>query len=131
MIAQAAGGTDQRHRRAATGRRSSPASRFGDTGTGMLMAITILGALRKRDRTGQGRRLQVAMQDAMLHYMRTNFAHPGAHRQAGAARRRPGRPAATTRRSGLYPCKPGGPNDYVYIMTSRANPEHWDAPAAS
>jgi formyl-CoA transferase len=26
---------------------------------------------------------------------------------------------------GLYPCKPGGPNDYVYIMTSRANPEHW------
>jgi formyl-CoA transferase len=27
---------------------------------------------------------------------------------------------------GLYPCKPGGPNDYVYVMTSRANPEHWD-----
>jgi formyl-CoA transferase len=27
---------------------------------------------------------------------------------------------------GLYPCAPGGPNDYVYIMTSRANPEHWD-----
>ena len=27
--------------------------------------------------------------------------------------------------SGLYPCAPGGPNDYVWIMTSRANPEHW------
>jgi len=27
---------------------------------------------------------------------------------------------------GLYPCKPGGQNDYVYLMTSRANPEHWD-----
>ena len=27
---------------------------------------------------------------------------------------------------GLYPCAPGGPNDYVYIMTSRANPDHWD-----
>src|ERR1700726_2697569 len=27
--------------------------------------------------------------------------------------------------SGVYPCKPGGPNDYVYIYTSRANPEHW------
>jgi len=26
---------------------------------------------------------------------------------------------------GLYPCKPGGSNDHVYIMTSRANPEHW------
>ena len=27
---------------------------------------------------------------------------------------------------GLYPCAPGGPNDHVYIMTSRANPDHWD-----
>src|SRR5207244_4409906 len=26
---------------------------------------------------------------------------------------------------GVYPCKGGGPNDYVYIFTSRANPEHW------
>jgi crotonobetainyl-CoA:carnitine CoA-transferase CaiB-like acyl-CoA transferase len=24
-----------------------------------------------------------------------------------------------------YPCKPGGPNDYVYVFTSPANPEHW------
>ena len=24
-----------------------------------------------------------------------------------------------------YPCKGGGPNDYVYVYTSRANPEHW------
>src|SRR5207237_5890289 len=27
--------------------------------------------------------------------------------------------------SGLYQCKPYGSNDWVYIMTSRANPEHW------
>ena len=27
--------------------------------------------------------------------------------------------------SGIFPCKPGGPNDYVYIYTSRANPLHW------
>ena len=26
---------------------------------------------------------------------------------------------------GIYPCKPGGYNDYVYIFCSRANPEHW------
>src|SRR5262249_60181839 len=27
--------------------------------------------------------------------------------------------------SGLFPCKGDGPNDYVYLTTSRANPEHW------
>ena len=27
---------------------------------------------------------------------------------------------------GLYACAPGGPNDYAYVMTSRANPDHWD-----
>ena len=25
----------------------------------------------------------------------------------------------------IYPCAPGGPNDYVYVYTSRANPQHW------
>ncbi|HEV2302000.1 MAG TPA: CoA transferase, partial [Stellaceae bacterium] len=27
--------------------------------------------------------------------------------------------------AGLYPCKGGGPNDYMYLTTSRANPEHF------
>ena len=26
---------------------------------------------------------------------------------------------------GTFPSKGGGPNDYVYVYTSRANPEHW------
>ena len=26
---------------------------------------------------------------------------------------------------GIFKCKGGGPNDYVYVYTSRANPEHW------
>ena len=73
MIAQATGGTIS-----VTGERGrqpvKPGISLGDTGTGMTMAVTILGALRKRDKTGEGARLQVAMQDAMLHYMRTNFS---------------------------------------------------------
>ncbi|TMJ53836.1 MAG: CoA transferase, partial [Alphaproteobacteria bacterium] len=32
--------------------------------------------------------------------------------------------AITGERDGR-PCKPGGPNDYVYLFTSHANPEHW------
>jgi len=87
MIAQAAGGTIS-----VTGEPDRPPVKpgpsFGDTGTGMLMTATILAALLERGRTGQGRRLQVAMQDAMIHYMRTCFRHPGAHREAGAAPRR-------------------------------------------
>src|SRR3984957_16431200 len=73
MIAQACGGTIS-----VTGEKGrrpvKPGLSLGDTGTGMTMAITILGALYRRAATGEGHRLQVAMQDAMLHYMRTNFS---------------------------------------------------------
>jgi formyl-CoA transferase len=70
----------------------NPGPSFGDTGTGMLMAITLLGALYKRQITGQGTRLQVAMQDAMVHYMRTCFstqARLGAAARTSAATMRP------------------------------------------
>ena len=123
MIAQAAGGTIS-----VTGEPDRPPVKpglsFGDTGTGMLMAATILGALHERNRTGKGRRLQVAMQDAMLHYMRTCFATMA---RTGRAAPRNGAKSGggNNAPSGLYPCAPGGPNDYVYITTSRANPEHW------
>jgi crotonobetainyl-CoA:carnitine CoA-transferase CaiB-like acyl-CoA transferase len=123
MIAQACGGT-----MSVTGEPDGPPIKpgisLGDTGTGMLMAVTIAGALYRRQATGQGRRLQVAMQDAMLHYMRTNFAN---QRRTGKAAGRRGSKVGGVNNApmGLYPCKPGGPNDYVYIMTSRANPEHW------
>ena len=124
MIAQAAGGTFS-----VTGEGDRPPVKpgpsFGDTGTGMLMAISILGALHKRSRTGQGRLLQVAMQDAMLHYMRVPFSRTQLSGQAvmrdGSSRSTPG---GLTPRA-LYPCGPGGPNDYVYVFCSRANPEHW------
>jgi crotonobetainyl-CoA:carnitine CoA-transferase CaiB-like acyl-CoA transferase len=123
MIAQAAGGPIS-----VTGYPDMPPVKpglsFGDTGTGMLMAATILGALHERNRTGHGRRLQLAMQDAMIHYMRTCFATMA---RTGRAARRNGAKSGggNNAPSGLYPAKGGGPNDYVYLTTSRANPEHW------
>ncbi len=123
MIAQACGGT-----MSVTGEKDGsplkPGISLGDTGTGMLMAATVSAALFRRQTTGRGCRLAVAMQDAMLHYMRTNFATT---RRTGRAVGRGGAkvPGVTNAPMGLYPCTPGGPNDYVYIMTSRANPEHW------
>ena len=124
MIAQACGGTFS-----VTGDPDGPPTRpgisLGDTGTGMLLSITVLAALHKRRETGQGRRLQVAMQDAMMHYMRINFATQG---RTGQPAQRGGSkvPGISNAPMGLYPCAPGGPNDYIYIMTSRANPDHWD-----
>jgi formyl-CoA transferase len=123
MIAQAAGGPIS-----VTGEPGRPPVKpglsFGDTGTGMLMAATMLGALHERNRTGQGRRLQVAMQDAMIHYMRTCFATMA---RTGRAAPRNGAKSGggNNAPSGLYPAKGGGANDYVYLTTSRANPEHW------
>ena len=123
MIAQAAGGPIS-----VTGEPDRPPVKpglsFGDTGTGMLMAATILGALHERNRTGHGRRLQLAMQDAMIHYMRTCFATMA--RTGKPAQRRGSKPSAGNNSpAGLYPCNGSGPNDYLYLTTSRANPEHW------
>jgi crotonobetainyl-CoA:carnitine CoA-transferase CaiB-like acyl-CoA transferase len=65
------------------------------------------------------------MQDAMIHYMRVPFSRT---QLTGQAQLRGGSDKSQQGGlvpSALYPCKPGGPNDYVYIFCSRANPEHW------
>ena len=128
MIAQACGGT-----MSITGDPDGPPAKpgpsLGDTGTGMLMALSIVSALYERQRTGKGRRLQVAMQDAMLHYIRIAFstqARTGKPAQRAGARTLSGSQPPV----GIYPCKGGGPNDYCYIYTSRGNPEHWKRLAA-
>jgi formyl-CoA transferase len=123
MIAQACGGS-----MSITGEEDGPPCKpgatIGDTGTGMLMGISILAAYVRKLRTGQGEHLQVAMQDSILHYIRNAFTYM----------ERTGKPAPRAGSKtvgggnppiGVYPCKGGGPNDYVYIYTSRANPEHW------
>ncbi|MEE8394475.1 MAG: CoA transferase [bacterium] len=123
MIAQASGGV-----MSITGHPDGPpvkpGATLGDTGTGMLMAISILAALYRRKDTGRGERLSVAMQDAMLHYIRLAFAVTAG---SGVAAPRAGAKVITggNAPSGIYPCAPGGANDFVYIYTSRANPAHW------
>jgi formyl-CoA transferase len=123
MIAQASGGV-----MSITGEPGQPpvkpGATLGDTGTGMLMAISILASLLRRKETGRGERLDVGMQDAMLHYVRVAFAVTAG---TGRAAERAGAKVMSIGNApgGLYPCAPGGPNDYVYLYTSRANPAHW------
>ncbi|HEX5320317.1 MAG TPA: CoA transferase [Stellaceae bacterium] len=118
-IAQAAGGSMSITGEPG-GRPIKPGPTIGDTGTGMLMAFSIVSALFDRARTGKGKRLQVAMQDSIMHYSRSGFI---AQARTGKAAAR--RAAAPNPPSGIFPCKPEGANDYVYVLTSRANPEHW------
>lgn len=123
MIAQASGGV-MSITGEADGPPIKPGATIGDTGTGMLLAISILAALYRRKDTGLGERLEVAMQDAMLHYIRVALsvtARSGeAAPRAGAKLLSGGNPP-----SGIFPCAPGGPNDYVYVYTSRAHRTHW------
>jgi formyl-CoA transferase len=123
MIAQACGGA-----MSVTGDPNGPPMKpgptIGDTGTGMLLAVSILGAYVRRLRTGKGEHLQVAMQDSIIHYIRGAFAYQA---RTGKAAPRAGTKVVGGGHPpiGVFPCKGGGPNDYVYIYTSRANPEHW------
>jgi formyl-CoA transferase len=123
MIAQATGGV-----MSITGDLDGPPLKpgvtLGDTGTGMLLAISILAALYRRRATGQGEHIEIAMQDAMLQYIRVALSTQATR---GAAAQRNGSKVILGFNvpSGIYPCKPGGPNDYVYVYTSRTNPAHW------
>jgi formyl-CoA transferase len=80
--------------------------------------IGILAALYQRAVTGEGQRVEVAMQDVMINFIRPAF---GRQLVTGKATERVGndQPMAPVAPNGIYPCKPGGPNDYVFIYTSR------------
>ncbi|MCH8155187.1 MAG: CoA transferase [Proteobacteria bacterium] len=107
------------------GRPLKPGVTLGDTGTGLHCAIGILAALYQRQATGEGQRVQVAMQDAMVNYCRIAYATQAL---SGKAAERKGNQVVlgTTAPSEAYKCKGDGPNDYCYIYSTRANNSHWE-----
>ena len=124
MIAQATGGimsiTGE-----PDGRPIKPGTTVGDTGTGLHCAIGILAALYQRDRTGEGQLVQVAMQDALTNYCRIAYATQ-ARDNAPCPRTGNQVVLGTTAPSDTYRCKGDGPNDYVYIYSSRAGNAQWE-----
>jgi len=121
MIAQATGGA-----MSVTGTAETPPLRpgptIGDTGTGIHCAVGILAALLQREKTGQGQRLEVSMQDAVVNLSRV--AMMGHYLGDIPAQRRGNRVSALAP-TDLYPCAPGGPNDYAYLITT--TPEMWES----
>lgn len=92
---------------------------IADSGTGYHCAIAILAALYQRTVTGMGQRIEVAMQDVMINFSRSTWVRH--YMTGGKEAPRVGNemPMAPVAPCNVYPCKPGGPNDYVFIYTSR------------
>lgn len=120
FVAQATGGAIS-----ITGEGERPPVRMGptvaDTGTGLHLAVGILGALLRRERTGRGGTVDVSLQDAMVNFMRNAM---GSMYVTGEPTARVGDAYPVAVPSGLHPCAPGGPNDYVYVLLG--NSRHWD-----
>jgi formyl-CoA transferase len=124
MIGQATGGVMSITGEAGA-RPLKPGPTLGDTGTGLHCAIGVLAALYQRVATGEGQKVEVAMQDAMVNYCRVAYARQSA---TGEACPRVGNQVVlgTTAPSEAYRCKGDGPNDYCYVYSTRANNAHWE-----
>src|SRR5215468_7144697 len=96
---------------------------IGDSGTGMHMAIGILAALQQRHHSGRGQHVEVSMQDAVVNLIRVSLRD---HQRFGEAMPRRGNQMGRGIPSTVYPCTPGGPNDYVFLY---AQPQMWPAVA--
>jgi formyl-CoA transferase len=117
-LAQAAAGTFS-----VTGESGGPPTQPGptlaDTGTGMQMALAIAAAYVQLLNTGAGQQIEVSMQEASLMFMKTR---PIA--EWSGERAMPRRSALQSAPSGIFPCAPGGLNDYVYL--SIVTSQMWD-----
>jgi formyl-CoA transferase len=135
VVAQAMGGS-----MSTTGFEDGPplatGAQIGDSGTGIHTVAGILAALLQREKTGRGQRVSVAMQHAVLNLCRVKLRDQQrlAH---GPLREYPNAgfgdevPRSGNASGGGQPgwavrCKPGGPNDYIYVIMQ---PQGW-APIA-
>ena len=119
MVAQAAAGAFS-----ITGNPDGPPMRpgptMGDAGTGMQAALAVTAAWAQKQRTGKGQFIELAMQEAMTYYMRTAISHTGYGKRPTPRMGNGSNPFVS-----LYPCAPGGANDYVFVMA--VNPRMWAA----
>ena len=125
MVAQAAAGAFSVTGEA-EGPPMMPGTTTGDSGTGVQAAMAILAAYIQKQRTGVGQQVELSMQEAAAYYVRTRTYLGSAWDT---------RPAPRTGNAGgvppvnIYPCKPFGANDYIYLMP--VNEGHWDALCAA
>ena len=120
-IAQAMGGV-----LGMTGEADGPPMRsvagIGDTGAGLHLALGITSALLQRHTSGVGQQVEVAQRDAVVNFARVHFRD---HYPTNTPVPRRGNRMYGSSPVNLYRCRPGGPNDYVYVHA--ATPDMWKA----
>jgi formyl-CoA transferase len=115
---------------------TSTGAQIGDSGTGMHLVAGVLAALYQRERTGKGQRVEVAMQDCVMNLARVKFrdqqrlAHGPLmeypqypNGKFGAMVPRSGNASGGGQPGNALRCKPGGPNDYCYVIIQ---PPGWE-----
>ncbi len=116
-IAQAMGGAA-----ACTGQPGDmpcqPGINIGDSGAGYICAMSIVAALLQREKQGVGQRIEVAMQDVVMTFGRSNW-EPYYNLGRPQPRFGNGMPMENVAPAGMFPCKPFGENDYIHIYCSR------------
>jgi formyl-CoA transferase len=107
-------------------------AQIGDSGTGLHLAIGLLGALNQVHRTGKGQYVEVAMMDGVMNLCRVKFRdHQRLTRQSldeysvpthkGMGETpRAGNDSGGGQLGNAIKCKPGGPNDYIYVVVQEA-----------
>lgn len=130
-IAQAMGGS-----MSTTGFEDGPptstGAQIGDSGTAIHLVAAILAALFQRTTTGRGQRVFVAMQHSVLNLCRVKIrdqqrlAHGPLgeypNKTFGDAVPRSGNASGGGQPGSAVRCKPGGPNDYAYVIIQ---PQVW------
>jgi len=120
-IAQAMGGA-----MSMTGSPDGPPTKaiggLADTGAGLHTTIGILAAIIQRQATGVGQQVEVAQQESVVNLLRIHLRESYA---TGKPAPRQGNRSAAAAPSNIYRCRPGGPNDYVFIHC--ATVEMWKA----
>ncbi len=89
-----------------------PGPTMADSGTGMETALAITAAWAQKLRSGKGQFIEVSMQEVMTMFMRTTGVMQWNQKPVERRGHRGGAP------TGMYPCAPGGPDDYVYMLIS-------------
>jgi len=114
------------------GRPFVTGAQIGDSGTGLHLGIGLLAALHQRDKTGQGQYVEVAMMDGIMNLCRVKWRdhqrlfhgpldeYSVATHQGMGAVPRAGNDSGGGQLGNAIRCKPGGTNDFIYIVVQEA-----------